>query len=319
MLLLLLHPAFAADTQLGGAVDLLAGVSVVGDGAVGSFGLRQAEGDLQVGSREFSFVTQLDLAATVSGEGIFLYSIAPERLYVQGAGRGWTLQGGVFPGFFRQESVDPWRNSMVSNSLASARTPGAILGANAALGGPKAWAELMVGFAPSTVDVFRFDDAPVALPFIAGARGRFDLGTAHLSGGAWFGGGFGSLGFGGLELGGDVDLGVVDPYGEFVSDLRDGHAGFLGADLFPSSPVSPGARVEFDSQRGFGVGVDVASTFFDILRIKAEASYQAGNPGVYLEVAVFSKAPIDDDRHGRPATEIVPSVPAKRTSKSKKD
>lgn len=312
-----LPSAFAADAQVGGAVDLVAGVTVGEAGTVGSFGLRQVEGDIQVGGRDFNFVTQLDLAATVSGDGIFLYSIAPERLVVAGGGKGWNLQGGIFPAFFRVESVDPWRNSFVLPSMASARTPYTILGGGAEFGGPSAWVNLLVGFQPSTVDVFKLDDGPVSLPFIAGLRGRFDLGNAHLGGGAWFGGNFASLGFGGLELGGNVELGVVSPYGEFVSDLRDGHSGFLGADLFPSSVVSPGARVELDAQRGFGVGVDVASTLFDILRIKAEASYQAGNPGVYLEVAVYSKAPVDDDRYGRPLTAHPQSTPAKVEKKKK--
>ncbi len=318
MIPILLSSALAADTQLGGAVDLVAGVAVEGETAVGSFGLQQAEGDIQVGSRDFSFVTQLDLAATVSGDGIFLYSIAPERLLVQGGGKGWMLEGGIFPAFFREESVDPWRNSMVHGSLASARVPGAVLGAGASLGGPKAWVDLLVGAQPSTVDVFRLDDGPVALPFIAGARGRFDLGAAHLGGGAWFGGSLAALGFGGLETGGNVDVGVVSPYWEFVSDLHEGHAGFVGADLFPASVVSPGARVELDSQRGFGVGVDVATTLFDILRIKGEASYQAGNPGVYLEVAIFSKQPIDDDKYGRPNSPYSPPPPPPKTEKKTK-
>ena len=65
-------------------------------------------------------------------------------------------------------------------------------------------------------------------------------------------------------------------------------------------------------------GVDVASTLFDILRLKAEASYQAGAPGVYLEVAVFSKAPSDDDRYGRPTPLFAPTSTPKRAEKAKK-
>ena len=299
---LLLFAAFAhaasPNVELGGAVDLMAGVTVGEGGAVGAFGLRQLEGDLRVGSPEFGFNTQLDIAATFSGDGIFLYSIAPERLAVEGGGKGWKLEGGVFPGYFRMESVDPWRRNGVVTSLAAQRLPGAILGAGAQLGDNRGGVDLLLGAQPSTVDVFAFDDGPVSLPFIAGARGRIGIQPVRIAGGAWFGGNLGALGVGGMEVGVDANLGVVCPYGEVVSDLREGHAGFLGADLFPDGVVTPGARVELDSQRGFGVGVGAAATLFDILRLKGEANYQAGNPGVYLEVALFSKAPIDDDAHG---------------------
>ena len=318
MLLLLAAPSFAADAQLGGAVDFIAGVTVGEDGGAAALGLRQAEGDIKVGGQDFAFVTQLDVAATLSGDGLFLYSLAPERLLIEGGGPSWKAWGGIFPAFFRMESVDPWRNQMVTGSLASARVPGAILGGGVEFGGPTAWLDLLVGARPATVDVFRLDDVGLgSLPFIAGARGRFDIQVVHFGGGAWFGGDFAALGFGGMELGGNVDLGVVSPYAELVTDLQDGHAGFLGADLFPSGVVSPGARVELDSARGFGVGVNVASTLFDILRLKGEASYQAGNPGIYLEVAVFSKAPIDDDRHGRPTPPTGPAVTKMQPLKKK--
>lgn len=300
LLPLFLVPAQAAapNVELGGAIDLMAGVSVGEEGAVGAFGLRQLEGDIRVGSREFAFNTQLDIAATFSGDGIFLYSIAPERLVVEGGGQGWQLEGGIFPSPFRMESVDPWRNNAVVTSLASQRLPRAILGAGAQLGDNRGGVDLLLGAQPSTVDVFALDDGPVSLPFIAGARGRLAIQPVRIAGGAWFGGNLGALGVGGMEVGIDANVGVVCPYGEFVSDLREGHAGFLGADLFPDAVVTPGARVELDSQRGFGVGVGAATTLFDILRMKGEANYQAGNPGVYLEVALFSKAPIDDDPHG---------------------
>ena len=301
MLLLSFASSLAADTQVGGAADFIAGIAVGEGGGALTLGLRQAEGDIKVGSDDFAFEAQVDVAATFSGDGILLYSIAPERLLIEGGGRGWKAWGGVFPGFFRLESVDPWRNQMVTGSLASALVPGAILGGGAEFGGPSAWVNVMVGALPATVDVFRLDDTSMGpMPFSAGARGRFDVQSVHFGGGAWFGGDIAALGFGGLELGGAIDLGVVSPYGELVTDLRDEHAGQLGADLFPDGAVSPGARVELDSHRGFGVAVGVASTLFEILRIKGEASYQAGNPGVYLEVAVFSKWPADDDRYGRP-------------------
>ncbi len=301
MLLLLLPSALAGNAEVGGAVDLIAGVAFAGDTSVASFGVQQAEADLKVGGDGFAFVMQLDTAATVSGDGLLVYSLAPERLTVGGGGRGWRAWGGVFPGIFRLESVDPWRRQAVVASMASARVPGAVLGGGADFGSAKGGVSLLLGFAPATVDVFRLDDVgPTSLPLIAGARGHATFSTVEVAGGAWFGGGFDALGFGGLELASVIDLGVVVPYVEFVSDLGEGHSGFVGADLFPTAIVSPGARVELDSTRGFGVGVSVASTAFEILRFKGEASYQAGNPGVYLEVAVMSKAPVDDDRFGRP-------------------
>jgi hypothetical protein len=297
-LLLATARAAAPNVEVGGAIDLIAGVTAGDNGAVGALGLQQAEGDIRVGTEEFAFATELDIAATFSGEGIFLYSIAPERLAVEGGGQGWRLEGGIFPAYFRMESVDPWRANGVVASLASARLPGQVLGAGAQLGDNRGGVDLLLGALPSTVDVFRIDDGPVSLPFIAAARGRVGFESVRLAGGAWFGGNLGALGFGGLEVGVDANLGVVSPYGELVSDLREGHAGFLGADLFPDGVVTPGARVELDSQRGFGVGVGAACTLFEILRLKAEANYQAGNPGLYLEVAVFSRAPMNDDAHG---------------------
>jgi len=263
ILLLLAFPSHAAEAQFGGAINLVAGITAGESGAVGALGLQQAEGDVRVGARDLAFTMQLDLAATFSGDGIFLYSISPERLVAEGGGPQWKLQGGIFPAYFRMESVDPWRNSAVVRSLASARVPGTVFGAGAELGGDKGGVDLLLGVQPSTVDVFRIDDGPVWLPFIAGARGRVAIESVRIAGGAWFGGNLGALGFGGLELGVDANLGVVVPYGEFVSDLQAGHAGFLGADLFPDGVVSPGARIELDSQRGFGVGVSAASTLFE--------------------------------------------------------
>lgn len=312
LLLLPVSVAFAGNATVGGAIDLVAGVQVAPGVAAGALGLQQAEGDVHWGSESFWFDAQIDAAATFSGEGVFIYSLAPERLALGGGGRSWRAWGGIFPGFFRMESVDPWRSQFVRPALATARVPGAILGAGAEFGGPKAGVSLLVGAQPSTVDLFQIDDGPVSLPFVAGARGRVTLSAVEVAGGAWFGGGLDSLGFGGLELGTAVDLGVVVPYGEFVSDLRQGHAGFVGADLFPDGVVSPGARVELDAVRGFGVSVGAASSLFDILRIKAEASYQAGAPGVYLEVALHSKEPVDDDRFGRsprPAPARTPRPP----------
>ena len=306
MLLLLVVPSLAADTQIGGSADFIAGIAV-GEGGM-ALGLQQAEGDIKVGDDDFAFEAQVDVAATFSGEGILLYSIAPERLLIEGGGGGWKAWGGVFPGFFRLESVDPWRNQMVKGSLASSRVPGAILGGGAEFGGPAAWVDVMVGALPATVDVFRLDDTGMGpMPLIVGARGRFDVQSVHFGGGAWFSGDIAAIGFGGLELGVAIDLGVVSPYGELVTDLREGHAGQVGADLFPDGAVSPGARVELDSQRGFGVAVGVASTLFEMLRVKGEASYQAGSPGIYLEVAVFSKWPADDNRYGRPTLATDPA------------
>lgn len=313
MLLIPLSAALAGNATVGGAIDLVAGVNLAPGAAVGSFGLQQAEGDVLVGGKEFSFELQLDAAATLSGEGLFVYSLAPERLTVGGGGRGWRAWGGIFPGFFRLESVDPWRRQFVVASMASGHVPGAVLGGGGEFGGPKASVAVLLGVQPATVDLFRVDDVGFgALPFIAGARGRVQVSSVELAGGAWFGGGLGGLGFGGLEVASVVDLGVVVPYGELVTDLSTSHAGHLGADLFPDGVVSPGARVELDSARGFGVAVGAASSLFEILRIKAEASYQAGAPGVYLEVAVHSKAPVDDDRFGRRTDLEGPKPPAKK-------
>ncbi len=313
MLFFCVHSALAADAQVGGAVDLVAGMNFQGQAAVGTFGLQQAEGDVKVGGPALNFEAQLDVAATLSGDGLFVYSLAPERLQVAGEGAGWRAWGGVFPAFFRLESVDPWRRQFVVGAMATAHTPGAMLGGAAELGGPKGGVSLLLGVQPATVDIFRFDEVGLGpLPFLAGARGRVMVNTVELAGGAWFGGGLGGLGFGGLEVATVADLGVVVPYGEVVTDLAASHAGFVGADLFPDAVVSPGARVELDSVRGFGVAVGAASSLFEILRIKAEASYQAGAPGLYLEVAVHSKAPADDDRFGRPSPLPAPPKPSRK-------
>ncbi len=289
-MLILLSLALADDVQVGGAIDLAGGSDFTGDSGVG-LGLRQVEGDLRVEGENVGVELQLDTAAVLTGDGLFIYSLGPERLVGEGFGKGWRLAGGVYQAPFRMESVDPWRNALVTPSLVSRRVPGAMLGGELTLGGPVASVVLVAGGQPYTTNVFDLDQAG-PMPFLAGARGEFDVEVVELGLGAWAGGINGAP-FGGLEAGARLDLLIVGAEAEIVTDLRDDHALSLQGEIWPDGLFSPVTRVEFASE-GFGVAVGASSTIADIVKLKAEASYQAGNAGVYLEAAVFSKWPGDD-------------------------
>jgi hypothetical protein len=297
---LLLASLASAETMLGGAVDLAGGVCAGDPCSNAGFGLRQAEGDLRTEGEHAAFEVQADLAAQLTGDGLFIPYFAPERLVGEGFGERWRVSGGVFQGPYRIESVDPWRNPFVTPSLVSARVPGAIVGGDAELGSPVASVEVFGGVLPATVNVFDLDQFSAnGLPFIGGLHGRVDIAVVSLSGGAWFGGSPASPGFGGAEIGGRMDLLVVGAYADFTGDFAGHGAGLLGAEIWPNGLFSPGSRLEFDSERGFGFAVGASSTIADLLRLKAEASYQDGGAGVYLEVGIYSAWPDDDVHHPR--------------------
>jgi hypothetical protein len=289
-ILLVVFAASGAEVKVGGALDLMGGVTAC-EGCppqVGG-GLREAEGDLRVADEHLAFEIQLDTAASVGSDGVFIYKLAPERLVGEGFGDAYRVSAGIFQAPFRIESVDPWVGPQVMPSLFSRRVPGAILGGEVTVHSEVVGATVVIGGQPATTNVFELDDFSGApLPFLAGLRARVRSGNVDVGGGAWFGGGLDGFGFGGAELGARVDVEVVSVYGDLMSNFADSHSIVVGTELWPEAPVSPSARVEFDAPQGFGVAVGAGATFFELLRIKAEASYQAGNPGVYLEVALFS-------------------------------
>ena len=292
-LLLVPLAAYAAEVQVGGALDLIGGLTAC-DGCPVQLagGLRQAEGDLRVAEGQLAFELQLDTAASVNGDGVFIYLLSPERLVAEGFGDNYRVSAGIFQAPFRIESVDPWPGPQVTPSLLSRRLPAAILGGEVTVHSQVVGATLVVGAQPATTNVFELDEGYGApLPFLAGLRGRVVTGAVDVGGGAWFGGGLDGIGFGGAELGARVDVDIVAAYGDVTSNFQSTHCIVLGTELWPTSVVSPSARVEFDAPEGFGVAVGVGSTLWEILRLKAEASYQAGNPGVYAEVALFSTWP----------------------------
>lgn len=285
--------AFAADVQVGGALDLVGGITACEGCPVQlAGGLRQAEGDLRVAEGHLAFELQLDTAASLDEDGVFIYLLAPERLAAEGFGDHYRVAGGILQAPFRVESVDPWPGPQVMPSTFSRRVPGAYLGGELTAHSDVVGGTLIVGAQPPTTNVFELDELSGApLPFIAGLRARVMTGGVDVGGGAWVGGGLDGFGFGGAELGTRVAVDIVAAYGDITSNFRDIHSVVLGTELWPDAVVSPSARVEFDAPAGFGVAVGVGSTLFEILRLKGEVSYQMGNPGVYAEVAVFSKWP----------------------------
>lgn len=285
--------AVAAEVQVGGALDLVGGVTACEGCPVQlAGGLRQAEGDLRVAEGHLAFELQLDTAASLDEDGVFIYLLAPERLATEGFGDNYRVAGGILQAPFRVESVDPWPGPQVMPSLLSRRVPGAYLGGEFTAHSEVVGGTLIVGALPPTTNVFELDElSGQPLPFIAGLRARVMTGGVDVGGGAWVGGGLDGFGFGGAELGARVDVEIVAAYGDVTSNFRDVHSVVLGTELWPEAVVSPSARVEFDAPAGFGVAVGVGSTLFEILRLKGEVSYQTGNPGVYAEIAVFSKWP----------------------------
>lgn len=285
--------AAAAEVQVGGALDLIGGLRACEGCPVQlAGGLRQAEGDLRVAEGHLAFELQLDTAASLDEDGVFIYLLAPERLAAEGFGDNYRVAGGILQAPFRIESVDPWPGPQVMPSLLSRRVPGAYLGGELTAHSDVVGGTLMVGALPPTTNVFELDDvAGAPLPFIGGLRARVMSDGVDVGGGAWVNGGLDGFGFGGAELGARVNANIVAAYGDVMSNFRDVHSVVLGTELWPDAVVSPSARVEFDAPAGFGVAVGVGSTLFEILRLKGEVSYQAGNPGVYAEIAVFSKWP----------------------------
>ena len=292
-MILALSSAYADEVQVGGAVDFLGGLDTNRDNAV--IGLRQLEGDLRAEGQALAFEVQLDTAATFTGDGVFLYALGPERLVGEGFGKNWRVALGVEAAPFRMESVDPWRNAMVTYTLLSRHVPASVLGGSFVLGNQQASLTLLAGGELATTNVFALDTlGPV--PFVAGARGKFDVEIVEIGLGAWAGG-QGQPVFGGLEVGARVDAGLVGAQVEAVSDFRSVYAVSAQGEVFPGGLMSPVARVEF-APEGFGVGAGLSSTLFDVLRLKAEATYQAGAAGVFLEAALFSNWPGDDAPRG---------------------
>lgn len=292
-MLLLVASAHADELRVGGAVDVVGGVDAESGAAV--VGLRQLEGDLRAGSGALAFELQLDTAATFTGDGVFLYALGPERLVGEGLGKDWRLSLGIEKAPFRVESVDPWHNALVSYTMLSRHVPDSVLGAALVLGPPQTNLTLLAGGQLGSTNVFAFEQW-TPMPFLVGARGKFDVDAVELAAGAWAGG-LDRFELGGLELAARVDAGLVGAQAEVVSNLSTAHAASVQGELWPRGLLSPVARVEVATE-GLGVAAGLSSTLFDLLRLKAEAGYQAGAAGIYVEAAVFSAWPGDDAPRG---------------------
>ena len=116
---LLQSPANAADVEVGGGIDLVAGVVHPPAGAWSSAGgVRALEGDLQVRGGAVTFEAALDASATFAMPLPIVFALVPEQLTLTGdTGPVW-ISGGVAPAPWRIEAVDGWDNALVTWSAA---------------------------------------------------------------------------------------------------------------------------------------------------------------------------------------------------------
>jgi hypothetical protein len=296
LVLVLTTPLLAAvRVDAGAGADLLAGATLPSGGDVQTVaGLRQVEGDLQVGVDAIRFRLDLDAGVVLEGGGPVLYGIAPEVAEVTAdTGPAW-LAAGIAPGPWRVEGVDAWDTRLVTFSTVATATPGEILG-------------LTVGFGsePDGVALVGGLQAATSVPF-GGPLAAWEAGTAPIVGvharthGRSFQVGGGAFVrpiapfSGGAELGGRVTLGVVELQADLLGGIGWTNAAYLQAAFVPEAAVSPAVRVEWAGSPGGALGVRWRPARWAFLRF--EAGYARGAPEGYAEFAMFSPWPPREER-----------------------
>jgi hypothetical protein len=291
--------ALAADVELGGGVDLVAGVVHPPAGAwTSTGGVRELEGDLLVRTDAVEVEAALDLSATVAVPLPVVFAIVPEQLTVTGdAGPVWIM-GGITPAPWRIERVDGWDNALVSWSAEHRNyLTGSLLGAEVGAGTPERGVAGVAG-----LDMGRGLDflgnvggTLTTAPLVVGVYASDREDTLFIEGGVFASPDVPSITG---QVGASCDIDAVRLAAQLVGGWHAPFGGHVEVDLFPDQVVVPVARVEyFARQVGGTVGVGIRPRPF--LAFKAELGYADGAPQAWVEAAVFRPWPPVSKPHGK--------------------
>lgn len=300
LLFVLVRAAGAAEVDVGGAVDVAAGVHLAREGGVSPAatetwaGLREVEGDLR--AKAGAVVLTLEIDATLSGDGVPLglapstdlgrtVWISPEVATLAVVAKGATLAIGAAPGPFRVEGIDGWERAMVTRAGIAALVPDQVVGGTLTLGGDRGRVVAVGGSATDAALILATEGSALAAAWspVVGLRGEF-------GGDAWSAGA-GAFAHEGVafEAGGRGELGPVEVSGEGV--LGTAQSGVMAqVALFPDGLVAPAVRGEWIAGAlggALGVRVNPASW----ATVKVEAGYRDGAAYGAAEVAAFSPWP----------------------------
>ncbi len=283
--------AAAADVDVGGAVDVL-NTTTFAPSVQGALALRQVEGDLAIAGEHVSARFDLDFNATLLSNGALLtvYGLAPEQATVRYHTGAFFVEGGIAPGPWRIEKVDPWDNAFSAFSMNTLLLPGSILGGSIGMTGAGFTGQVVAGLDAPRYDVFHLSEfGERNFGPIVGVDGAYATDAVTLRAGAWSRPTVGPL-FG-VELGVRVNVGIVGGGVELVGNSNRAIGGQAEVAIWPSGVISPMGRFEYADAFGPGGGLGVASTLVKVVRLKAEVDYQNHAPAAYLEVSIASPWP----------------------------
>ncbi|MEN9785374.1 MAG: hypothetical protein RLZZ299_638 [Pseudomonadota bacterium] len=277
------RPLLAADVGFGVALDATAAATRtdgVNDTVVG---VREIEGDVQIGLEELLVRADLQVDMTQDGDTL---SVRPgvEQLLVAWEGVGLRAGGGVMMAPWRVESVDRWENALVNPWVGTARlTPTQLMGGVARYGTDANHVQALAGF--DTHGILGAGRLPDTDAPVLGVNARVGLGkktgSNRVVAGAWWTPGTDRLG--GVQVGARADVLAAAVQGEFVG-LSDGVVGGqLQAELMPALPFAPVVRGSWvDGTPGASVGARFKIPF---VVAKAEASWEPGRYAGWVELA----------------------------------
>ncbi|HNC94950.1 MAG TPA: hypothetical protein PKW90_02435 [Myxococcota bacterium] len=303
--LLLLGEVWAKKTEVdwGAALDVQAAAFIPDSGPVQTAAGWQAEGDLAVYPDSFRLMAELDFGGGIGT--LFpatLVYLSPERLSVRVGIKKFWFEGGVLPPPWGMESVDPWRNALVSWSALRRPGAGAIQGAYGPDGmvplGSLIGGGLGIGDQSWGIMGLAGLDLPSGINLIG--QPLEDLrGSQLLVGGhAWYqerrvtvSGGLYAHPIDQTPL--TFDLGAqVRPKDFWItgegSVSTAGDLGFmLLGELLPNGRVSPALRLELTRAEGPGAALGVTGNIADFFRLKAEVRYAQRTPSLWAEATLF--------------------------------
>ena len=282
-LLALSRPLHAAEVGFGVALDATA-AAVRTEGVNQTMvGVREIEGDLQVGLDELLVRADLQVDMVQAGDSL---SVRPgvEQLIVAWEGVGLRAGGGIAMAPWRVESVDRWENALVNPWVGTARlAPAQLVGGVARYGTDSNHVQALVGF--DTHGILGVGNLPDMDAPVLGVNARVGLGkkagSNRVVAGAWMTPGTDRLG--GVQVGARADVLAAAVQGEFVG-LSDGVVGGqLQAELMPALPFAPVVRGSWvDGTPGASVGARFKIPF---VVAKAEASWEPGRYAGWVELA----------------------------------
>ncbi len=289
--LLLIEGAFAAEVEVGGGVDAIAGVAHPADGAWrATAGVRQLEGDLRVVQGAVTLELALDAAATVALPLPAVFALVPEQANVVAhTGKVW-IGGGIAPAPWRLERVDGWDNALVSWSAADRSfLPGSLLGVTVGSGTPARGIAVAAGLdlGPGLDLLGDVGQALATAPLLVGVHGAWEERAVRFGGGVFV---LPDTPAVAGQAAVDIDLEPVALSLQVVGGWNAPFGGHAQAALYPDALLSPAFRLEyFDGAAGATIGVALRPKPFFVT--KAEIGWVGGVPSAWVEVAVFRPWP----------------------------